>query len=177
LGDHGLVGGQPPWLYEELLHLPFLIHLPGSAEAGRRVRQLTQTVDLGPTLIDAFGQPAAPTAHGRSLLPLTRGEPKRIRDFACSCARYGGEEAWSLRTQEWCLLLPVTNPGTPVRPARKTNPQLYIKPDDRWEVNDVYSQHTDVADHLELGLRRFAAAVRADRLNELPDLVLPSTKR
>ncbi len=173
LGDRGVVGVEPPRLHEESVHLPLIVHQPGGAEAGRRVQHLTLTVDLWPTLAETFGLPTVSTVHGRSLLPLARGESKRIRDFACCHVRNRGQEEWSLRTQQWCLLLPAcSSDSEALRP-----PQLYVKPDDRWEVNNVYSQHPELADHLELALHRFAAAIRADRFDEVPTLSLPSAKR
>jgi hypothetical protein len=39
-------------------------------------------------------------------------------------------------------------------------PQLYVKPDDRWEVNDVRQHHLEVAEHLEDVLRGFVSATR-----------------
>src|SRR5438067_2137488 len=55
LGEHGQVGLHRPWLYEELVHLPLVLRLPGAAEAGRRVPATTQPPDLAPTLLDLFG--------------------------------------------------------------------------------------------------------------------------
>jgi hypothetical protein len=57
--------------------------------------------------------------------------------------------------------------GTDTPPRQ---PQLYVKPDDRWEVNNVLEQQQEVADHLELTLRRFLAAGQEDRLAGLPGL-------
>ena len=164
LGDHGVVGSDPPWLHEELVHLPLLIHLPANEAAGRRVHQFTQPVDLAATLLDACGSPAAPEVHGHSLLAVAKGEPRRIREYACSWARRAGWEEWSLRSHHWCLILP-SGGATPQRA-----PQLYVKPDDRWEVNNLIAQHAEAAEHLELTLRRFTAAVQADRLAEIPAL-------
>jgi hypothetical protein len=52
--------------------------------------------------------------------------------------------------------------------------QLFVKPDDRYEVNNVASQHLAVAEHLELALRRhrrqpnaLPPELRADVLNVL----------
>jgi arylsulfatase A-like enzyme len=165
LGEHGTVFDHRPWLHEELVHVPLLIRMPGGAEAGRRVQQLTQGIDLLPTLAEAFGLPVPAGVHGRSLLPLVRGEPVKLREYACSRARTAGHEEWSIRTHQWHLLLPVATADDPPR-----SPQLYIKPEDRWEVNDVLAQHPAAAEHLELTLRRFMAAARTDRLVEPPSL-------
>jgi arylsulfatase A-like enzyme len=148
LGEHGIVGEYRPWLHDELVHLPLLMRLPGAAEAGRRVTALTQPVDLFATVLDAFGLHTPETA-GRSLLPLARGEQSSGREFVCTSFLRGEALEWSLRTRDWAYLLPVRNPpGDPTR-----SPQLYAKPEDAWEVNDVRYRHLELAEQLEHRLR------------------------
>ncbi|HZT81922.1 MAG TPA: sulfatase-like hydrolase/transferase [Gemmataceae bacterium] len=168
LGEHGIVGPYRPWLHDELIHLPLILRMPGAAEAGRRVFALTQPVDVMPTLLDAFGVPP-PAPHGHSLLPLARGEVEKIRPYACSGLRCGEAAEWALRTPEWAFLLPVR--PHPDDGARQ--PQLYVKPDDRWEVNNVVQHHLDLADHLERVLRAFVGATGQPgplQAPELPDV-------
>ncbi|MFH1279161.1 MAG: sulfatase-like hydrolase/transferase [Candidatus Eisenbacteria bacterium] len=60
-------------LYEELLHVPFLLRAPGrpfEPEIGR----LVGLVDVMPTLFDLLGLPVDPGFQGESLLPLLEGE-------------------------------------------------------------------------------------------------------
>lgn len=68
--DHGMWhhGGT---LYEELLHVPFALGVPGTS--GRRWPQPVSLIDLAPTVLDAFGIKAPPSFQGRSLLPAIRG--------------------------------------------------------------------------------------------------------
>jgi arylsulfatase A-like enzyme len=153
LGEHGGVGVVRPWLHDEVLHLPLIVRLPGAAEAGRRVSALTQAVDLAPTLADVFGLPL-PAAHGHNLLPLVYGEAEQVRPYACAGLEAGGAIDWALRTPAWAFLLPAQAP--PDGPPR--GGQLYVKPDDRWEVNDVVQHHLELAGHLEQTLRDFVAA-------------------
>jgi arylsulfatase A-like enzyme len=151
LGEHGHVGDGVPGLHDELVHLPLVLCLPGREEAGRRVPDLTQPADLMPTLLELFGLPAAAEVHGHSLLPLARGRAETVRAYACSGLRRGDGLEWALRTPEWAFLLPLGPPG---------KPQLYVKPDDRWEVNDVLQHHLDLAERLEQVLRGFVAAAQ-----------------
>lgn len=155
LGEHGMIGPCRPWLHDELIHLPLLMRLPGGAEAGRRVAALTQSSDLFPTLLNAFDI-AAPPNLGYSLLPLARGEIEQIRSHVCCGLRLGEREEWALRTDTWSFLLPVAAPADDV--AR--TPQLYVKPDDRWEVNNVLQHHLELAERMEQTLRAFMAAPR-----------------
>jgi arylsulfatase A-like enzyme len=58
-------------LYQELLHVPFALKVPGLAP--RRVPEAVSLIDLAPTLLDAVGAPPARGFRGRSLLPLLKG--------------------------------------------------------------------------------------------------------
>jgi arylsulfatase A-like enzyme len=165
LGEHGVVGLCRPWLHDELIHLPLLVRLPGGAEAGRRVAALTQPVDLLPMLLDAFGLPPAPV-HGHSLVPLLRGECEQVRPYACAGLRVGAAAEWALRTPGWSFLMPVSE--EPEAPPRR--PQLYVKPDDRWEVNNVLQHHLELAEHLEQTLRDFVEAARRPGPLQAPEL-------
>jgi arylsulfatase A-like enzyme len=165
LGEHGFVRRFRPWLHDELVHTPLILRLPGGAHGGQRHRALVQPVDLLPTILEAVGAhaPEDLVLHGHDLLPLVRGERAKVRDYACLGMDV---EEWAIRTHNWHLVLPlVSDPDDLPRGV-----QLYRKPEDRWEQNDVAEQHPDVADALELALRRFAEASLRDSLDELPPL-------
>lgn len=149
MGEHEQVGEVFPWLHEEATHIPLILRLPHAAQRGRRVQQLTQPVDLPVTIAELFGVPFMEPTHGSSLLLAAKGQPVR-REYICSRGRKGDMEEWSIRTHQWHFLLP--SPAGEYR-----GPQLYVKPEDRWELNNVLEQLPDVADHLELTLRRYMA--------------------
>jgi arylsulfatase A-like enzyme len=154
LGEHGIVGTCRPWLHDELIHLPLVMLFPGAAEAGRRVSALTQAVDLAPTLADWFQAPMR-DVHGRSLLPLARGEVESIRAHAYAALQVGNTLEYALRTPDWAFLLPIKlNTEDTER-----GPQLYVKPDDRWEVNNVLQHHLELAERLEKTLRDFVTTM------------------
>ena len=148
LGEHGYVGEHRAWLHEEIVHVPLIVRQPDAADAGLRINGLTQPVDLVPSVLDILGLPPG-NGSGRSLLPLIRGEVEQVRPHACSGLALGYSVEWSLRTREWALLLPLSTP--PEDPPRA--PQLFIKPEDRWEVNDVRQHHLELAEELEQTLR------------------------
>ncbi|HEV3203642.1 MAG TPA: sulfatase-like hydrolase/transferase [Gemmataceae bacterium] len=159
LGEHGVVAADVQGLHEERVHLPLIIRLPQKAEAGRRVATLTQPVDLMPTILEIFGL-QGPQVHGHSLLPLCHGKAKTVREYACSGSARGKTVEWSLRTTDWAFLLPLDE-------TAGCGPQLYIKPEDRWEVNNIIQHHPEWAQHLEETLRKFVDAAR------LPGPLLP----
>jgi arylsulfatase A-like enzyme len=161
LGEHGIVRRFRPWLYEELIHTPLMIRLPGDKLGGSRHQALVQTVDLVPTVLAAFGvrHDGDPRIHGCDLLPLIRGEQTKVRDYACM----GMDAAeFAIRTHLWHLTLPVV-----ADPEEPRSAELYRKPEDRWDQNNVIEQHRDVADHLELALRRFVEALGRDAVQDL----------
>ena len=61
-------------LYEQVVHIPLIIRLPGGEHGGRRVAGSVNLLDLYPTLIDYAGLSGERTyLHGRSLRPAIEG--------------------------------------------------------------------------------------------------------
>ena len=148
LGEHGAIGQPRAWLHEECVHVPLLMRFPRQEHAGLRLAALTQPLDLLPTFQALLGQSIAATP-GHDLLPLLRAETDAVRPYACSALQIGDSSEWALRTSQWALLLPTTVPeGDEPRDS-----QLYVKPADRWEVNDVRQQNQELAEGLEQTLR------------------------
>ncbi len=166
LGEHGYVRRFRPWLYEELVHTPLIVRMPGGKFGGGRHQALVQTVDLLPTVLEALGirstEDRDPPLHGQDLLPLIRGEKTKLRDYACMGMDV---EEFAIRTHHWHLIMPLESD-----PDEPRSSELYRKPEDRWEQNNVIEQHTEIADQLELGLRRFVEALGRDALEDLAPL-------
>jgi hypothetical protein len=74
-------------------------------------------------------------------------------------------EEFAIRTHQWHLVVPILSD-----PEEPRGPELYRKPEDRWDQNNVIEQHPEVADHLELALRRFVEALGRDALEDLVPL-------
>jgi len=74
LGEHG--GWQHDQsVYEELIHIPLVIRLPGALNAGRRVDSIVTLVDVAPTLLALAGVPdPGASPHGRDLGALMTGK-------------------------------------------------------------------------------------------------------
>lgn len=71
--DHGSVGHGHS-LYDELLHVPLMMRIPGLTHAGNRVRTNVGLVDVAPTILDALGIDPPETMTGRSFLPELLGD-------------------------------------------------------------------------------------------------------
>ena len=57
-------GGSGPWLYEELIHTPLIVRMPGGQHGGGAHKALVQTVDLLPTMLSALGFRPRAGVHG-----------------------------------------------------------------------------------------------------------------
>jgi arylsulfatase A-like enzyme len=82
--DHGEAFGEHDTtrhrstLYDELLRVPLLIHAPGIEP--RKIETAVSLIDLGPTILDLFGQPTPGHFMGQSLAAFLEGvEPKLTR--------------------------------------------------------------------------------------------------
>ena len=80
LGDNGYLLGQhgrfeKHCFFEQAVRVPLIVRWPGHLPADRRVEEMVELVDVLPTLLDLAHLPAPPDLHGRSLVPLLRGEP------------------------------------------------------------------------------------------------------
>ena len=88
LGEHGYMAKNYMPAYNEVFHIPLLMHLPGDEAAGKRVGALTQNIDILPTVTELHGVDAGARLnpiHGKSWLPLLRGQTASVRE----CAIYG----------------------------------------------------------------------------------------
>jgi len=166
-GEHGMVRKVRPGGHEELAHIPWIVRHPDGIGRGERFPGFVQPPDLMPTVLDALGIEielgvpyAAPGARpmpqdivthgekhsftGKSLLPILAGETNSVRDFTVT-ARH--KAYWTIRTEEWTYILYFNG----------MTPELYNRSRDLLEKNNLYESHREIADELELRLRRFAA--------------------
>lgn len=126
-------------LAESQIHVPLLVRYPELELVGR-TSALVQSIDLVPTVLDAVGVSVPESIDGRSLLPICRLERRDLRDVARLTSPCGRQ---AIRTANWFLL---QTQGAPVNTetAGTAGTRLFVKPDDRWERNDVAKQYPEV---------------------------------
>ena len=123
--------------------------------AAARSQSLVTPADLRPTLLEWWSLDRDdPAGFDRSLLPIVRDEAEAIHDRLMAASP--GEEA-AIRTPAWYMRL-------------GERPKLYVKPDDRWEVNDVADRCPEVVEELQAAADDFIARLDAGRLDELTPL-------
>lgn len=80
-GERGFIGKNYMPAYNEIANIPPLVHFPGGAFAGERRWQLTQNIDLMPTVLDYQGVEVPDTVMGKSLRSVVEcGES--VHDYA-----------------------------------------------------------------------------------------------
>ena len=178
-------------LYDEIRRIPLLISLPGQTE-GQHIRALVQAPDLMPTILEMAGLIATESigghsrtqalqcgvfytedwifepeaTHGKSVMPLMRGETERLRDIAVSshtlihptpvmakCA--------IVTEDEWCLHyagkypqqaqdIPLIGHKLTKREAARapTQPMLFCLSNDPKEAKDVIHENEDLAQEI-----------------------------
>ena len=67
--EHGFIS-HSNLPFEELVHVPLIVKMPGSAGAGRRVEDLVGMIDIAPTLIEFVGSSVPPDMEGESFLSV-----------------------------------------------------------------------------------------------------------
>ena len=106
LGDHGeefLDHGK--WLhgrsvFDELVRIPLVVKFPGNRDAGKRVKQMVQEVDVVPTILSEGGLPVPnpPVIAGRPLQRVVAGgapEPPAVSEIS-----HRGNVAFGMRTAQ-----------------------------------------------------------------------------
>jgi arylsulfatase A-like enzyme len=74
-GEHG-TNYHAVTLYEEMVRVPLFVKVPGFGRA--IVEEPVTLIDLGPTVLDAYGLPTPGAFLGESLVPLIRGEQVKL---------------------------------------------------------------------------------------------------
>jgi len=142
LGEHQRIGGVDARLYGEQLHVPWILKLPDGSGTLARSGQLVTHMDLLPTIaqvIDSSNEDSESRPDGMSILNLVHAARPAWREQLIFIGE-GGER--SIRTPEWSLRQVAAEDGN------DTRSELFVRPDDRWEANDVMKLCPDVVDSL-----------------------------
>jgi arylsulfatase A-like enzyme len=126
-------------LYQELLHVPLIMRLPG-IRGGQEVRVPIETTDITPTIVDAAGLQATPMS-GRSVYPeLAKGAPVPERLIV---SELPSQHAYAVRLGQMKL---ITSP---------TRDELY-------DLSDDPGEHTDLAASRPAEVARLRAALQEE---------------
>jgi len=132
LGEHQRIGACDSALFGELLHIPCFLRFPHGEGALARTQELIQPADIAATIADVAKWTTDSNLQSRSLLRLVRGEPTILRELIVAEAPHQK----LIRTTAWQLRISQNEAGE--------HYELFAKPDDRWEANDVASRCGDI---------------------------------
>lgn len=82
LGEHGFMAKNYMHAYDELAHIPLMVYLPGGVHAGETRSQVTQNIDIAPTLLEHFGLSWEHPIHGVSWWPCLQDASAPAREYA-----------------------------------------------------------------------------------------------
>jgi arylsulfatase A-like enzyme len=148
-GDHGQAFGQHPgnfahtlFIYEENVHVPFLIAAPGFVRDEVRVPQVASLIDTAPTVLDLLGLPSPEAYQGQSLL---EDKPRMALFFTdYSLALLG------LRDDRWKFIDEVET----------GRPKLFDLDGDPEEKHDLSAQYPERVQAYRQNLRHWSGAQR-----------------
>ena len=154
LGQHGRI--EKHCCYEPALRVPLIMRWPGRIAPNHVVKDFTESVDVGPTILDLLGAERFDLEHGQSLRAYTEGkrvEKPREEIFS----EYLENEEACVRTPEWKFIHCsgrrartdgyITDNPTPGRYVR-----LYDLKADPGEFHNVADQHPAVVKKLTMDL-------------------------
>ena len=142
-GEHeGMIkhSGKP---YNELIHIPLIMHLPGSLPAGKVVAHNVQLIDIAPTILDVLNIRGNEQFQGMSLLPLIEGGSADA--FRGRTVYSVGKGMTAVIKDNWKLL------------CGKETKNLYDLSVDFGETKNVASKNESVVESLEKELSNHQA--------------------
>ena len=138
--DHGEAFGEhgqryhANTLYDELLRVPLLIQ--GSMFPAHAVDVPATLLDLGPTILELYGQPTPAAFMGQSLVRLLRGEPDQLtRPIAADSGRH-------------LQALVFADNFKIIRNYRNNTVELYNLDEDPGEERNIYDSAPDALQRL-----------------------------
>lgn len=160
-GDHGFhLGDLGIWTkhtnYEQANRIPLIIIAPGVTKPGSSTRQLAESVDVFPTLVELAGLPAPSgpqPVDGVSLVPVLKDPSVRVRDHAFHC--FPKQTMGRAVRTERHRLVEWKKPGAPAETAEL---ELYDYEADPLETRNLAAEQPEVVKRLRAVLARHPEA-------------------
>jgi len=159
LGDHG-EQEHGLFVYDESIHVPLVIKLPGRQGAGRRASDVVAHIDIVPTILDLVQAPARADLRGRSLAPLLRGAARLSERPVYSEALYARYHFG------WSELTALTDDR--FRYIKAPREELYDLQRDPHERDNLAAQRASARDALRSALDRFVAGQTIQPPGQIP---------
>ncbi|MFH1675748.1 MAG: sulfatase/phosphatase domain-containing protein, partial [bacterium] len=148
--DHGEEFGEHgKWehghsLYEELLHVPFMIKLPGQRRP-KRVNDLAGIIDIYPTLTELYGFKSETAPSGTSLVYVLKGGTADPDRHIIAEAMMWGPELKAVITNQYKYILNIPSGEAMlfdvVNDAGETKNLIDTKPDEAQPLGDFLEEY------------------------------------
>ena len=135
LGEHTFT--SKVLAYEESIRVPFAVIGPGITSA--RSDALVMNIDIAPTMLDLAGLEVPSNMHGKSLVPILRGEISDVRNeifYEAPESNLGSYPLFALRTKEWKYIQTYDNQD----PSQLIFEEIYDLENDPYEINNLLGE-------------------------------------
>lgn len=156
LGEHSWFGLGKTELYGEELHVPVLIVPNPPLPVGTRRAELCQLPDIGATIAQLCGLVWSSHVWGIGQLEWRVDDtPIHWPASQQTIGLADGDQFW-IRVPAWSLVFSEDNRN-----------QLFVKPDDRWEVSEVSIRCVDIVNELRRLAEQFFQAAKGGSRGDL----------
>ena len=184
LGEHNLIGKSIIMenyhsyasLYEEVTRIPLIVYIPEVKH--KRIKAIVQPPDITSTIFEIVDIETPSEIHGKSLLPIIKGEKKKIRDFAISSPSIihgspAGEKITITDESGWCYIYESEKgeksdikavdsiERIPVKGKAKGE-ELYFLPKDPMQLKNVINENREKGKELKEKILKFLYEVKTD---------------
>ena len=139
-------------LYDDVIHVPLIMRLPGSVTAGNSIFPMVQHLDVMPTLLEAAGAHPPEGMDGSSLWPLATGRAEDSNCHRVICCENTWQSKWAMRTDTHKFILS-RQPDRHNMPPR----ELYDLVSDPEETCNLAQTHPELAGEMETELESWIA--------------------
>jgi arylsulfatase len=153
LGEHNYFFEHGRFPYDDCLHVPLIVRLPGRRSG--EVRSPVQLIDLLPTVLDLTGLPPDPEAEGKSLRrPLEGGRTGGpLWEYAFSESGYSRDYQRSITGERYKLIYVPDEADRAV--MKRSELELYDLQEDPGETRNLAGERPEVAAQLRERLARW----------------------
>jgi len=142
LGEHGIFG-HGTRSFEEFIHVPFVMKMPGGDRSRQDIPALIQGIDIMPTILEVAGITVPHTAQGKSLLPLLANPELELNEYV-----FGENHNIAfVRSSRWKLIVERQAEG-----ELEEEPVLFDLANDPLELKNVKDLNPAVSTKLKMKL-------------------------
>lgn len=188
-GRFGRAGAIRGTLYDDVLHVPLIMKIPGSS--GERIIGLSQLIDVAPTIINFLDISGGDRFVGNNLAPLISGQKESVNNFVFAGTKFGvglrnfvyTEDSINeaIRNEKYKLIHEIIFDEQNKERIKKEIYELYDMENDPDELNDLTKKEKGIFDNLKFEMEKVSNSAKSIDLNaktqELPENFMEEAKK